>query len=137
MQITLGDCRCQGEAPVAWLVGRTVSRCQASLDSYQVFVDICPVEIASIRHKALRNFAETGKAKGLPGSLVERIRNMLAYLDAIASADELFAPPNFGAHQLTGDRAGVWSLTVTRNWRLTFRINDALEIEGMDLEDYH
>lgn len=95
------------------------------------------MEIDSIRHKALRQFAETGKAKGLPGALVGRITNMLAYIDAIATEDELLAPPNFGAHRLTGDHAGTWALTLTRNWRLTFRINDALAIEDMDLEDYH
>ena len=95
------------------------------------------MEIASIRHKALRAFAESGRAKGLPSNVVSRLRNMIAYLAAAGSADELLIPPNFGAHQLTGDRAGTWSLTVTRNWRLTFRINTALEIEDMDLEDYH
>ncbi len=95
------------------------------------------MQIASIRHKALRHFAETGKTKGLPGSLTDRLRNMLAYLVAIGSVEELFVPPNYGAYQLTGDRAGVWSLTVTRNWRLTFSVNDALEIEDLDLEDYH
>jgi proteic killer suppression protein len=95
------------------------------------------VEIKSVRHKALRSFAETGKAKGLPGDLVERVRNMLAYLDAAASAEELLIPPNYGAHRLTGDRAGVWALTLTRNWRMTFRITDDRVIEDMDLEDYH
>ena len=40
------------------------------------------------------------------------------------------------AHILTGDRKGTWSLRVTRNWRLTFRIEDD-EIIDMDLEDYH
>ncbi|KPF73704.1 plasmid maintenance system killer [alpha proteobacterium AAP81b] len=94
------------------------------------------MEIVSIRHKALRAFAETGRAKGLPGNLVERLRNMLAFLAAIGSVDELLIPPNFGAHQLTGDRAGIWSLTVTRNWRLAFVISDD-GIEAMDLEDYH
>ena len=94
------------------------------------------MEIGSIRHKALRTFAETGRAKGLPGDLVGRLRNMLAYLSAIDKAEELRVPPNFGAHLLTGDRAGVWSLTVTRNWRLTFRVTDDT-IEDMDLEDYH
>lgn len=93
------------------------------------------MEIESIKHKALRNFAETGKVKGLPGSLVGRLRNMLAYLAAIETEEELKVPPNFGAHQLGGDRSGVWSLTVTKNWRMTFRINGA--IEDMDLEDYH
>jgi toxin HigB-1 len=95
------------------------------------------VEIESIRHKALRNFAETGKAKGIPGNLVGRLRNMLAWISVIESPDELMIPPNFGAHLLTGDRAGVWSLTVTRNWRMTFRINAAQAVEDLDLEDYH
>lgn len=95
------------------------------------------MQIDSIRHKALRQFAETGKAKGLPGALIGRITNILAYIDAIATEDELLAPPNFGAHKLTGDRAGTWSLTLTRNWRLTFRINATLGVEDMDLEDYH
>jgi proteic killer suppression protein len=95
------------------------------------------VEIESIRHKALRNFAETGKTKGLPGNLIDRLRNMLAYLVAIESEAELLVPPNWGAHKLAGDRAGTWSLFVSKNWRMTFRINEALAIEDMDLEDYH
>ena len=95
------------------------------------------VDIETIRHKALRSFAETGKAKGLPGNLVTRLRNMLAYLSAIETADELRVPPSFGAHRLTGDREGVWALTVTKNWRMTFRVNDANAIEELDLEDYH
>lgn len=95
------------------------------------------MEIESIRHKALRSFAETGKTKGLPGNLVDRLRNMLAYIAAIETIEELKLPPNYGAHQLTGDRQGVWSLTVTKNWRMTFRINAVSHIEDMDLEDYH
>jgi proteic killer suppression protein len=95
------------------------------------------VEIESIRHKALRSFAESGKAKGLPGNVVERLRNMLAYLNAIATIDEIKVPPNFGAHLLTGDRAGTWALTVTKNWRMTFRVTAVGAIEDLDLEDYH
>ena len=95
------------------------------------------MQIESIRHKALRRFAETGKAKGLPAGSVDRLQRMFAYIDAIATAEELRVPPNFGAHQLTGDRKGVWSLTVTKNWRMTFRVNKAGAIEDMDLEDYH
>ena len=95
------------------------------------------MQIDSVRHKALRRFAETGSTKGLPSGSVDRLRNMLAYIDAIESVEELRVPPNFGAHQLTGDRKGEWSLTVTRNWRMTFRVNEAGAIEDMDLEDYH
>jgi len=95
------------------------------------------MEIGSIRHKALRGFAETGKSKGLPGNRVDRLRKMLAYLSAIETIEELKVPPNYGAHLLTGDRAGIWALTVTRNWRMTFRIGGTGTIEDMDLEDYH
>jgi toxin HigB-1 len=68
-------------------------------------------------------------------NLVDRLRKMLAYPNAI-EAEELKAPPNYGAHQLTSDTTGVWSLVVTKNWRMTFRVNSALAIEDMDLEDY-
>ena len=95
------------------------------------------MQIDSIRHKALRRFAETGSSKGLPAGSVERLRHMLAYIDAIETAEELRVPPNYGAHQLTGDRKGEWSLTVTKNWRMTFGINEAGTIENMNLEDYH
>lgn len=94
------------------------------------------MEIESIRHKALRRFVETGNAKGLPGD-ADRIRNMIAFLLAIGAADELLIPPNFGAHQLKGDRAGTWALTATRNWRMTFTITGDLMIADLDLEDYH
>lgn len=95
------------------------------------------MDIASIRHKALRRFAETGDPRGLPPGTTDRLRNMLAYLVAIKATGELVVPPNFGAHLLKGDRAGTWALTVTRNWRLTFRIDDDHAIADMDLEDYH
>lgn len=95
------------------------------------------MQIESIRHKALRRFAETGFSRGLPAHSVDRLRNMLTYIDAIEAEEELCVPPNFGAHKLTGDRKGEWALTVTRNWRLTFRINESGAVEDMDLEDYH
>lgn len=93
--------------------------------------------IDSIRHKALHRFAETGSTRGLPSGSVDRLRNMLAYLAVVSTHEEFHTPPNFGAHRLTGDRKGEWALTVTRNWRMTFRINEAGAIQDMNLEDYH
>ena len=94
------------------------------------------MQIESITHKGLKRFFETGNAKGLVGD-VSRLRKMLAYINAAETFDELAIPPNYGLHALSGDRAGVWAMTVTRNWRLTFRLNDADAIEDMNLEDYH
>ena len=43
-----------------------------------------------------------------------------------------------GDKTLTGDDVGIGSLTVTRNIRLTFRIDSiAHEICELNLEDYH
>lgn len=93
--------------------------------------------IGSIRHKALRRFAKDGVSRGLPPGSVDRLLHMLIYIDAISSPDELRAPPNFGAHELTGNRKGEWSRTVTKNWRMTFRVTPDGVIEDMNLEDYH
>ncbi|MBE7729418.1 type II toxin-antitoxin system RelE/ParE family toxin [Komagataeibacter sp. FXV3] len=94
------------------------------------------MEIESIRHKGLRRFFETGNPKGIVGDTT-RLRKMLAFIDAATSLDELSVPPNYGLHALSGDRAGTWSMTITRNWRLTFRVNDQGALEDMDMEDYH
>src|SRR6266566_4875944 len=53
---------------------------------------------------------------------------MLAFLDDMQEPEELRALPSWKVHTLTGDRKGTWSLSVTRNRRLTFRI-DATEQE--------
>ncbi len=95
------------------------------------------MEIESIRHKALRQFIESGKPKGLNPNVADRLRKMVAYLAAIETIDELRVPPNWGAHELTGGRAGTWSLTVTKNWRMTFRMTTGGAIADLDLEDYH
>ncbi len=94
------------------------------------------MRIGSIRHKGLKRFYETGNAAGLPAATVEKIRNILSFLSEIGGLDELRAVPSWKAHQLAGDRKGVWALHVTRNWRLTFRVDED-EIVDLDYEDYH
>lgn len=94
------------------------------------------MEIESITDKAPRRSFETGNAKGLVGD-VNRLRKMLAFIAAAGSLEELSIPPNYGLHPLTGDRQGTWAMTVTRNWRLTFSINEEGALTDLDLEDYH
>lgn len=77
-------------------------------------------------------------AKGIPPDSANKLRSMLAFLDDMQDTEELHALPNWRAHTLAGDRKGTWSLSVTRNRRLTFRIDTAeLEICDLNLEDYH
>ncbi len=95
------------------------------------------MEIESIRHKALRAYIETGLSKGLDGRLAGRIRNMIAFLAVAKNADDLRIPPNFGFHWLTGNRSGTAAMTLTKNWRMTFSIDENGKIIDLDLEDYH
>jgi proteic killer suppression protein len=63
---------------------------------------------------------------------------MLAFLDDMQDPAELRSLPVWKVHPLTGDRTGTWSLSVTRNRRLTFRIDIAeREICDLNLEDYN
>ena len=68
---------------------------------------------------------------------MDRLRKMLKYLDVMSAEQELKIPPNYGAHKLSGDREGTWSLTVAKNYRLTFKISDDVKVLDLNLEDYH
>lgn len=96
------------------------------------------MKIRSFIHKGLRKLYAEDNAKGVPPDSVDKVRKMLAFLDEMEKVEELHALPTWRAHTLTGDRKGVWSLSVTRNRRLTFRVDSAeREIFDVNLEDYH
>jgi toxin HigB-1 len=60
-------------------------------------------------------------------------------LTAIEEAERLSDVERYSGwrlHPLRGNRKGSWSMTLTRNHRLTFRLRGAA-IEDMDIEDYH
>jgi proteic killer suppression protein len=96
------------------------------------------VKIRSFAHKGLKRLYSQDVAKGVPPDTVDKLRKMLAFLDDMQDPEELRALPAWKIHMLTGDRRGTWSLSVTRNRRLTFRIDTAeREIVDVNLEDYH
>ena len=69
---------------------------------------------------------------------MDKLRKMFAYLDDMNDPEELQALTVWRVHTLTGDRKGTWSLSVTRNRRLTFRVDTTKrEIFDLSLEDYH
>jgi len=76
--------------------------------------------------------------KGVSPGSADKLRKMLAFLDDMEEAEELHLLPAWRAHMLSGNRKGTWSLTVTRNLRLTFRIDASeREVYDLDLQDYH
>ena len=96
------------------------------------------MKIRSFAHKGLKRLYAEDSAKGVPPDTVDKLRKMFAFLDDMEEADELRALTVWKVHTLTGDRKGTWSLSVTRNRRLTFRIDTAeREICDLNLEDYH
>ena len=94
------------------------------------------MKVRSLAHKGLRRLYEDNSSKGVSAATVDKLRKMLAFLDAMQNPEELRALPTWKAHILAGDRKGTWSLHVTRNRRMTFRIEDD-EIIDINLEDYH
>lgn len=94
------------------------------------------MRIRSIRHKGLKRFVEDDDARGIRSDLVGRVRNIIAALVAAPAMSGVHGPPGWRIHQLSGDRAGTWSISVSGNWRITFELEDD-EIENLDLEDYH
>jgi proteic killer suppression protein len=90
------------------------------------------VRIRNFAHKGLKMLYVADIAKGVPADVVDKIRKMLAFLDNMENAEELRSLSAWKAHTLTGDRKGIWSLSVTRNRRMTFRV-DSVESEICDL----
>jgi proteic killer suppression protein len=92
----------------------------------------------NVIHRGLRRFIERDDASGLPAATAPKIRNIVSFLQDMGQESELRTVPSWKAHQLTGERKGTWSLFVTRNWRITFHIDqDDIEIIDLDYEDYH
>jgi len=92
--------------------------------------------IRSVRHRGLRRFIEADDARGIRPDWAARLRNVLAALISASDMKGVGGPPGWRIHQLSGDRDGDWSISISGNWRLTFRIEDG-EICDVDLEDYH
>jgi proteic killer suppression protein len=96
------------------------------------------VNIRSFAHKGLKRLYEEDITKGVPADSADKLRKMLAFLEVMEDPEELRSLPAWRAHMLVGNRQGEWSLNVTGNRRLTFRIDmQEREIRDLNLEDYH
>ena len=96
------------------------------------------MKIRNVIHKGLRRFIEDDDASGLQPAVTTKVGRIVSFLQNMEREEELRTVPSWKAHMLTGDRKGTWSLSVTRNWRMTFRIDrQEIEIIDLDYEDYH
>jgi toxin HigB-1 len=108
------------------------------LTSVRLQATVTLVRIRSFVHKGVKKLYADDVTKGVPPDSVDKLRKMLAFLDDMEEPEELRALPSWKVHTLSGSRKGTWSLSVTANRRLTFRIDtDEGEIYDVNLEDYH
>ena len=94
------------------------------------------MQIRSIRHRGLKRLIEDDTDREIRRDQSDRIRKVLAVLISAVDMNGVQGPPGWRVHQLTGDRAGTWSIAVSGNWRITFSVENG-EIRNLDLEDYH
>ena len=94
------------------------------------------MRIRSSRHRGLKRLIEDDDPREVRHDLVNRLRRVITALVLAESVETILAPPGWRLHRLTGDRSGTWSISVSGNWRITFKI-EGEEIVGLNLEDYH
>ena len=93
------------------------------------------IVIKDFRHKGLKRFFETGTAKGIPADMATRLKIRLDFLNRATILEDVNLP-GWSLHSLKGQRKGEHSITVTGNYRLTFRFENG-DVRDLNLEDYH
>jgi toxin HigB-1 len=91
--------------------------------------------IKSFRHRGLEKFFSTGSKAGIQAQHAKRLTIILGRLHASTGPLDMNLP-GLKLHELTGNRKGTWSVTVSGNWRITFQFQGE-DAEIVDYEDYH
>ena len=91
--------------------------------------------IRRFRHRGLKRLYEDDDPRGLRADQVRRIKRVLTYLDKATEPQDMNLP-GWRLHPLKGDLAGFWSVTVTANWRITWRFESG-DVTDVDYVDYH
>lgn len=91
--------------------------------------------IKSFKHKGLEQFFTKDIKKYLPHNHIKRIARLLDRLNG-AEVSEDMNFPGYGLHSLQGNKKYLWSVKVSGNWRITFRLEDSHAYD-VNLEDYH
>ncbi|MGX2951604.1 type II toxin-antitoxin system RelE/ParE family toxin [Ursidibacter sp. B-7004-1] len=90
--------------------------------------------IKSFKHKGLEQYFRQGITRWLRIDHIKKINGILDVIDRAKVIDEFI--PFYRCHQLKGDREGIWSMTVSGNWRITFEFIDG-DAYVLNYEDYH
>jgi len=91
--------------------------------------------IQKFNHKGLKKLFESGVSSGVKQQHVTRLRQILALLETAEFLNDMDLP-GLKLHELKGKRKGTWSVQVTGNWRVTFKLQKG-DIFDVNYEDYH
>ena len=91
--------------------------------------------ITSFSHKGLERLYKTGGTSGVQVKHVKRLRLILSNLDQAEGTNDMDLP-GLRLHELKGRRRNIWSVSVSGNWRVTFRFVGR-NAEIVNYEDYH
>ena len=91
--------------------------------------------IRTFKHRGLERFFKADDHRGIMARSGARIERLLDRLDAVVKPEDMNLPGS-KFRRLKGDRKDTYAVTVTGNWRITFRFEgeDAVDV---NLEDYH
>lgn len=91
--------------------------------------------IRSFKHRGLKALYDGRTARRVAPEHVEKLRDILAVLDHSRRAEDMDFP-GFRLHRLKGELRGHWAVSVSGNWRVTFRFEEGHAVE-VDYLDYH
>ena len=91
--------------------------------------------IESFKHKGLKAFFTTGSKAGIQAVHSERLRLILGRLNIARESCDMDLP-GFDLHPLQPKNKKYWSVTVNKNWRITFKFTGK-NVVDVDLLDYH
>ncbi len=91
--------------------------------------------IKSFRHRGVGKFFHTGSKAGIQPKHANKLRLQLFALDNAKQVSDLNAP-GWQLHALAGELKNHWAISVSDNWRLTFKF-EAEDGVLVDYQDYH
>jgi proteic killer suppression protein len=90
--------------------------------------------LASFRNKHLEELFIGGATRRIDKRLYRRLLLVLDVLNRAEGLSDVATLPGF--HPLAGDRQGHYAVTITGNYRVTFRM-EGQNIHDVDYLDYH
>lgn len=91
--------------------------------------------IKSFKHKGLKDFFESGNKAGIVTHHAKKLQILLTALNVAKDERDMNAP-SWQLHSLSGNLREHWSVSVSGNWRVTFRFDEG-DVELVDYQDYH